>query len=219
VTESQPALGYNPAGLHLPWSRRLRYFPIQAVFGALAMALLTYALAEKIHAALFNRHGLTPQLLVLAVVATAGFIAFWYGARRHFIIGDLNPAVVVSVNPPLAAVFTDLGKQPPYPAYPIIKVVSVRLSGRDGEPPPQVGEKLVVVSVYFADARPGAPAWANINPIPAYVATGDPQTHRALAEHLGESQWDELNAYLSQVRKPYRKGLFRLRPRPTSNLE
>jgi hypothetical protein len=201
----------NAAGLHIPFLRQLRYFPVRTTCSALLLAFLSLCLAKGIHSAIFDGRGRLPQLLVLGIVATAVFMNFLYGTRWHFLSGDLNPALVVSVTPPLAAVYTDLGRRPPYPAFPVIKIVRLRLHGLDGGPTLRVGEKLVMVSVYLRDARPGAPAWGDIKSLPAFVATGDPVIHRLLAKRLGDAEWDQLDFHLQRVPKPYQKGLYKMK--------
>ena len=78
-------------------------------------------------------------LLVFVTALLVNWL-YWRHQAAHFALGCANPATVVSLNPPLLAVYTDLttGER----AYPVIKIL------RDSGIPSSVGDKFATVSLY-----------------------------------------------------------------------
>jgi hypothetical protein len=126
--------------------------------------------------------------------------------RLHFAKGDCCPAIVVSTNPVLLAVYTDLrkGSKP----YPVLKVMPARL-GKGQEPKPALGMKVVVVASYIGK-RDESPAWRDIRAYVAQSATGEPSELDRLIQSLG-GRWLALAKYLPHLPKPIKPGIYSMR--------
>jgi hypothetical protein len=138
------------------------------------------------------------------IVCIRKFRAHMRAVRRHFYHGCATPAVVLSTDPPMIAVHTDLTKGDS--AFPVIKVLLTRF-GRGGDPMPQVGELLATVSVY--DGRlDGTPHWSDFYPFPACTATSDVEEWNRVKLELPPEEWDALARGLEIVPQPYRPGIY-----------
>ncbi len=145
--------------------------------------------------------------------------------RRCCRNGSLCPAVVVSVNPPLIAVSTDLSKSAEE-SWPALKILRQPLRAVSG-PPLQIGDRLPAVSFYLSRSAMATsasratglnlgasdkPYWYDFSPVAVPCITDDPAVIQKAMQRLTESGdlWAELQAGLAQVPQPYRVGLYRL---------
>ena len=146
--------------------------------------------------------------------------------RRRFSGGCLCSAVVVSLNPPLVAVSTDLSKVEGE-TWPVIKILPQPLYAVKG-PQLQVGDRLPAVSLYHSGSAMAMsvreatglktgdfdkPYWYDFALVIVQCITDDPAVVQNAMRRLSESGdvWTELQAGLAQVPQPYRPGLYRIR--------
>ena len=131
-------------------------------------------------------------------------VLYWIRVREHFWGGDANPGLVVSVDPLLVAVATDLTQG--VGAYPAVKVFEASLPRMGGERP-EVGSRIATVSLYSPGMN-DAPHWGDFIPHPAQYATGDDGRIEELMQTFSAGDWSRLQRCLKQVPKPYRPGLY-----------
>ena len=105
----------------------------------------------------------------------------------------------------LIAVATDLtlgqGK------YPVIRIVERPLDRVNGQKP-RVGMRLGTVCTYMRGRDPNAKHWADVNPQPVDYATTNREVLERTLRTFPESDWPEIDAWLAQVPKPYKPGLY-----------
>lgn len=133
---------------------------------------------------------------------------YWQRVREHFRHGCANPAIIVSMEPTLIAVSTDLTKG--RGQYPVIKIIEKELPAACGQFP-QVGCRLAAVALYEVSADDKLPHWEDFDPRPIDCATGDLDVVRAVTGTFAKEDWDELRVWLRQVPRPYRCGLYHIR--------
>ena len=144
------------------------------------------------------------SLWFLATLLLVCNLLYWVSVRMHFWNGDANPGFVVSDDPVLIAVATDLTKG--VEAYPAVKIFRARFRHTDGRPP-RLDDRVATVSGY----SPGGadlPHWADFDPLPAEYATGNPVAISALMASFTADDWERLGRFLKQVPQPYRTGLY-----------
>lgn len=147
--------------------------------------------------------------------------------KEHFWYGCINPALIVSHDPDLIAVYSDLdaGAGP----YPVVKVLPHPLKRMAGGRP-AVGTRLATVALYAgrirrppARLRSGAagqpdstaavesrlpPRWTDFHPLAVNCATADlAEIERVLAS-IGEREWEAMAAALPQIPTPPQPGLY-----------
>lgn len=190
----------------------LCYWRYRPFFAALAVGVaILFVVIWAI--LIFNGHsgsiptkdgGATPiWLFAPATLLTLGFYT-WLIARK-FQTGDANPGVVVSLDPTLVAVRTDLSKGDG--DFPALKIVRVSLVSTNGEPL-QIGTRISTVSNYFDTAGRDALHWGDFDPEPAEYATGDDSSLNRLASSFSKQQYLAIAKSLKLVSKPYQPGLY-----------
>jgi hypothetical protein len=123
---------------------------------------------------------------------------YWRHQAAHFALGCANPAKVVSLHPPLIAVYSDLttGEH----AYPVIKIL------RDPSVPSCVGDKYATVSLYRGSSQ--AERWEDFHPKPAQCATMDETALSTLKSRIPAEEWTALEEGLKQVPQPWKLGTY-----------
>ena len=195
LTLNDDAQASLPGNLDVQYLLWLRCFPREP---------LTYAayLAGALLLALFI--GPLFWLPVALMLAVAVFSAI--RIKEHFRSGCINPACVVSLNPPLIAAYTDLttGRAP----WPVVKVLPHPLHRMHGGAP-AVGTRLVVVALYSGEM--GKPHWDDFDPIVANCVTRNEAAIEKAFSRLSEENWSDLKIGLQQVPQPYKLGLYPVR--------
>jgi len=135
----------------------------------------------------------------LAIVAVLVNVIYWIRCKEHF-TADSNPGLIISVNPPLAAVWTDLTKG--LGNFPVVKVIPYKVK-RDLE----VHDRIGTVAVY---SHGEGPHWSDFNPVPIEYATDDRMDIDREVENYEEWQWKLLEEGIAELPRPYRPGLFRV---------
>ncbi len=184
----------NPGRLRVNYLRWLIHKPTwPLIWGGLALLCLVAALS------------LHWSLWVPAALLLAWNVLYWVRVREHFWSGCANPGVVVSVDPLLIAVATDLTKG--VGTYPAVKIVRARLRHIDGQLP-RVGVRVGTVALYTATFDENIPHWVDFDPLPAQYATGDPKKISTLLGSFTADDWADLERFLQQVPQPYQPGLY-----------
>jgi hypothetical protein len=214
VTVDRNTAAYLPGRLPVQMDVYRRCFPIEAyvmpfVLTVAGAGLIMTAVALPIEAA--ARGAYWPVKFVL-FTAGVGATLLWRGlkmltgVREHFDHGCVTPAVVVSENPYLIAVYTDLSTYHGM-SWPVIKIEAQPLEKARG-PRPAVGDRLPTVSLYYGNARQSH--WTTFKPIAAACVTDDAaQVERLLAAlDAHPDTWRKLERYLPQVPRPFEPGQY-----------
>jgi hypothetical protein len=183
----------------------LRYFLCFPTFTlvCLGLVLVSLALAVLLH--------FTFAILAMIVTLLLGW--YWFRVRAKFVSGCVNPGIVVSRDPPLIAVATDLARGKG-PSWPVIKVLAHPLARMAGGPFKK-GDRLPTVALYYGEE---GPHWLDFEPVAAQCATGDRQEIERLCESI-EEEWQVLEAGLRQLPRPLAPGQYRIvPPRPDGGL-
>jgi len=136
---------------------------------------------------------------------------YWRRVRDHFRFGDANPGLVLSLEPALVAVNTDLtmGEGD----FPVIKIIECNLTHSAGEPL-KVGDYLPTVALYSHPESEDDPHWADFDPQPADYATSNQTALHSMRATFDRAQIQQLNAGLKHIAKPYEPGLYLMWPEP-----
>ena len=173
---SDTAMASNPGRLKVQWPVFLRCFPKWPVIYVLAIP------GAAILGMLMGQPRLLPVLpLILFVLALLGLQKL----KEQFWNGDVNPARVVSVNPPTIAVLGDLTTRHGL-AWHVVKVIRVPQlrAARGGVPP--VGSPLATVAVYWGNS--GTSHWDDFDPqIVNCVTDSQPEIQRVLSSIAPQS--------------------------------
>lgn len=128
---------------------------------------------------------------------------FYWRAREHFLHGDVNPAVVVSLRPPLLAVSADLSAG--RGAFPVIKVLPHRFKTMTGAPF-QVGDRLATVALYEGTGANGV--WENFHPVATNAVTSNGVDISRVFASIPDDEWQQLKYGLKQIQSPPKPGLY-----------
>lgn len=182
----------NPGGLALNPLHYAKYYPLWPV-------ALTIIVLAGLVLCLRSWHGL---IVLLPAVVVAWL--YWSLVRAHFRCGCVNPTRVISSNPFLLAVFTDLAiGSEPYPVIKIIRHPQSRLGAGS------LTERLATVALY--QGQMSAEHWEDFTPKLAECATDDAAAIRQITESIPEEEWAALESGLSQVPRPWKPGLYPIR--------
>lgn len=127
---------------------------------------------------------------------------YWLRAEEHF-TADSNPGLMVSVSPPLFAVYTDLTKGVGH--FPVIKVLPYR-----SQKPVSMHQRLATVAVYSDRGSRDLPHWDDFFPLPVNYATADVQSIKNELNRYDEVSWANLEMGLQQLPTTPKPGLYRL---------
>ena len=186
----------NPGGARVKPMIWLSQYPAWPIIW-ISLAVLMLLLAILVHWSLW----------IGFVVLIAMNWLYWRRVRDQFMCGAVNPAVIVSENPMLIAVLTDLSKGSGY--FPVVKIIRKDLpevEGRRWVP----GTALATVSLYTRHHDESMPRWADFDPRPLVCATDDASDIDAVTRSIPPESWDELAAAMKQVPRPFARGTFHL---------
>lgn len=128
----------------------------------------------------------------------------WLEARK-FRTGDANPGVVVSLNPQLVAVATDLTQG--VGEFPAVKIIATKLKTSMGQPL-QIGTCIPTVATYAHPPNRHSGHWGGFHPLPAEYATGNQEVLRRLLGSFKDKKYVALKHSLAAIQQPYRPGLY-----------
>ena len=140
---------------------------------------------------------------VMAFMVLSYNVLYWIRKKEHFKLGDSNGGIIVSANPTLAAVTTDLSKG--WGTYPVLKIIEYKTSK-----PVQIGDRIATVALYSASTDDDLPHWIDFHPIPIDYATDDQaEIERALLSYENDN-WAVIERRIKQIPKPFKVGLYRV---------
>lgn len=197
VTLDDSAQASNPGGLSVERIRWFSSYPLWPLIWLLSAALFLI-LALLAHWLFW---------IPVALLTLMNWL-YWTKVSDHFMHGCANPGIVVSLDPMLIAVATDLTKG--QGEYPVVRIIKKELSSICGKPP-QVGALVPTVALYYEGSKPNQPHWATFDPRPVDCATSDPSEAQRIAASFSKEDIEELKRWLSQVPKPYKPGLYRIK--------
>lgn len=146
-----------------------------------------------------------PLIILLGVIFSIFIypqIKFYWGYKKdHFEFGDSNGGIIISENPLLVAVTTNLTKG--FGDYPVIKIIKYKGKGK-------VGDRIGTVALYTASEDNSLPHWIDFHPIPIEYATNNTEEMNSAIESYDENQWIQIRDRLKEVPKPFKEGLFKV---------
>lgn len=152
---------------------------------------------------LFLTIGASYGFAFMTAVVIFYHVYYWTNKKEHFKLGDSNGGIVVSVNPTLVAVTTNLTKG--FGDYPVVKIIKYKTSK-----PVKIGDRIATVALYSASNDDELPHWIDFNPIPLDYATNDKaEIERALSSY-SDQQWKDIERRVAQLPKPLKVGLFKV---------
>ena len=182
----------NPGNTELNyWQWFLHNIPIVAL---LTLGLLMSAYLVEMFSMWFI-------ILFLLLLAVNGF--YWLRKKEHFKSGDSNGGIVVSVNPYLLAVSTDLTRG--FGSFPIVKIVKIRSREKL-----KVGDKVPTVALYSPSEKDDLPHWGDFHPQPLFYASRDKIDIKRAMDSYSEEDWQKLEKRIGEIQKPYVEGIFKV---------
>ncbi|MGB0432449.1 MAG: DUF3239 domain-containing protein [Bacteroidia bacterium] len=139
---------------------------------------------------------------ILAFILLAVNVFYWLRKKEHFKSGDSNGGLVVSVNPTLVAVATDLTKG--FGDYPVIKILEFKTLKNVS-----IGERIATVALYKPSEDESLPHWLDFEPLPLSFATTNPLVIKSALDSYSLEHWANIEQKLTALQKPYSVGLYK----------
>lgn len=139
---------------------------------------------------------------------------YWNRVKTQFIAGCVNPAMILSVSPPLIAVHTNL-TQDGSDEWNVVKVMAAPIHRMISGVPVQ-GDRLATVS-FYESMSDKADHWTDFQPKPAACVASNPDDPQRILHGIEKDDWREFKDDLRQVPKPYTPGLYRTYAEETLN--
>jgi len=150
--------------------------------------------------------------LILVLLLGAINLFYWYIVRMKFVAGCVNPGVVVSLDPPLVAVLTNLTKGGDDVEWNYIRVLPQPLSKMTGGPP-QVGQRVASVALY-QNADDNSPHWESFAPTLVGCVTWNEREIARVLQSISPGDWKELQIGMTQLTQPPAEGLYKVEMQP-----
>jgi len=198
-----------PGCLAVQYPAWVRCFPARTVPQIFLLALLL-AGAMTLLLATHSPLGLWPFGLGAAALVRRLDLKFRL-IREHFQHGCLNPGRVVSLDPPLVAVYTDMTHTPGQ-SWPAVKVLRQPLNRARGARP-RLGDRVATVALYCGSRQ--RPHWGDFSPVAAQCVTDDQGAVRRALARLDadpDDAWAALDRALALVPTPTAPGLYWVAP-------
>ena len=186
----------NPGRVRVNYYRWAKAFPLEPI--VIGVSLLTCVLLNIF---------VSPGFWILLVFCGAVTNFRITGIREHLLCGCLNPSIVVSANPPLVAVCTDL--RTGETRYSVIKVLRQPLH-RTKNGIPTIGTRLATVATYWGRENSRGPNghWGDFKPIAVSCVSDDTFLTDHLVDTIPANDWEALTIGLEQLPQPIRPGLY-----------
>jgi hypothetical protein len=181
----------NPARLRLDWMKWIASRTDLIILGALAICFGLWMT--------FFIHPI-PGLCILAAVSLA-FFKFISEVKGKFFKGDVCPGIVVSENPGLVGVLTNLAADGG--ARPAIKIVRAPVKKISAT----IGTRVAAVAQYRPPVREGA--WSDFSPEVINFGVSDPAEIQRAFESISAEEWQALDETLARIQNPS-PGLYRM---------
>jgi len=127
---------------------------------------------------------------------------YWRRKREHFAYGDSNGGIVVSENPKLIAVTTDLSKGFAGGSYPVVKIVPYKGKG-------MLNDRIGTVALYEGTSS-CTPHWNDFFPVPVEYVNSNKAELKAVLRSYSEESWEVLETRIKKIGQPYTEGLFKI---------
>jgi hypothetical protein len=147
----------------------------------------------------------------LAVPLAALNWLYWWVQRNKFASGCVNPTVVLSVDPPLVAVLTNLTKGATETKWDYVKVLPQPLGSMTAGPP-QLGQKLASVAVY--EDSNNDEHWHDFYPVVVNCVSWNQADIARVQSTIDPGDWKELDAAIRQLPQPPVEGLYKVELHP-----
>ncbi len=183
----------NPGGLGLNPFLRLRYRPLWPLVW-LSLLTISVLLASKSHWGWWVAVGVFVVLNGL----------YWYVAWMHFAQGNVNEAILISVEPPLMAVAVDMSTN--FTPHVGLKVISYPKKTLNGRPLKQ-GSRHACATLYSGESERGN-HWEDCDPIPLECGTWNRARISAHIQKVTNDEWQELDERVKRLARPYKPGLY-----------
>ncbi|MEO7174972.1 MAG: hypothetical protein ABIV51_03970 [Saprospiraceae bacterium] len=158
-----------------------KYNP-KKIFRSTLFLLIGFVLMIEIH-----------WLFVLLVIGALLYnIWYWVAIFNQFKGGDANPGKVISINPTLVAIATNMRKSTG--DYPILKIVETRLPKEDN-----ILNKIIPTVALYNDNPHGYPFWAEFHPVPVIQGINDRKRIEYLISCFSQESLDSLEKSLLNV--------------------
>jgi len=126
---------------------------------------------------------------------------YWLRKKEHFHSGDSNGGILISINPNLVAVSTDLTKG--FGDFPVIKIITYKTSKKL-----KLGDRIPTVALYSESTDDNVPHWIDFTPIPLSYATNDKNVIQEGIDSYSTDEWNDLETRLKEVPRPDKKKAF-----------
>ncbi|MEM9186856.1 MAG: DUF3239 domain-containing protein [Planctomycetota bacterium] len=214
-TGAKGTFASNPAEIRLNFLRWVRHKPLIPAIGVVSclfiVGLWAVLTAAGMKASIPTKDGGETPIWLFGPACLAGAAVLMRFGMPNFGSGDANPGVVVSVQPTLLAVPTDLTQG--VGEFPAVKIVRINLV-ESGGAPIELGSRVPTVA-HYADAHSKhANHWSDFYPVPVEYATGDPSAVDRLLRSFPNDQYELLDHALACIEQPYQAGLYALWPAP-----
>ncbi len=186
----------NPGRLRINIVKHWMSFPLWPTLWS-ALLLVSIAAALLLHWAFF----------VLAIPFGGLLWLYWWIQRAKFISGCTNPAMVVSVSPPLVAVLTDLSMGQSGTKWYYVKVLEQPLDSMTGEGP-NVGQRLATVATYHQGDN--SEHWTNFWPVVVNCVSWSIGDIARVFATITSADWQQLETALRQIPSPFSPGLYKV---------
>ena len=203
VTVASDTYASNPGQLAVNpfvWSRSKPKWPL-LLGGAFLISVLPFAKG-------FGWLPLVRSLLLLIVN-----VVYWLRIYEHFKRGDSAPGKIISLDPPLVAVATDLSKG--NGIFPVLKVTKHQ-KGLLRRIADDFGAEIPTVSLFKHSEKKESPHWDNVFPLPAQFATSSQVKIETAMNTFHPDEWKVLADGIRQLPKPYSPGLYRINEKSSS---
>jgi hypothetical protein len=182
----------NPGRVSIrPW-RYARHFPF---WPTVLLSLLSGFVLITV-----DQRGFIPLTAVFGLMN----VLYWLRVRVHFGEGCANPGKVLSTQPFIVGIYSDLKADGE--SYPAIKVLEHPApKGCHYEP----GQNCASVSLYTGLARKGH--WKDFEPVLVDCATADAETIGKTVESIPLEEWSKLEKGLRQLPQPPKAGVYRIK--------
>ena len=137
------------------------------------------------------------------IAASSSFVIYWSFVFLRNKKGCANPGIIVSENPLLIAVFTDLTKGED--EYPVVKVCKIK---QNKKTPVKLNQSVATVALYNGGDDEKYPYHhKDFEPTPIYYATGNPDKEKLVLDSFSQAEWKYLETWISKQTK-FKKGLY-----------
>jgi len=162
---------------------------------------LVVPLALSIFVSVYLSYEYSAWFISLGLLCLVINVFYWLSVKEHF-KAESTPAIVISNNPSLIAVYSNMSKYKEF--YPAIKIETY-----DNRRNLQVGDKLATVSIYTETDEENK-FWDDVHPLPVeYGTINDKVMQHSLSSYTAE-QWDVLEKGLSEIGGKVQLGLYKI---------